>query len=267
MQNVLGFFFRAKSPKVTKKIVRAMDIKLFTLPNMLTLANLLSGAAAIVAVLCHHSYETAMWLIIASAVFDFLDGFAARLLGQFSPLGIELDSLADDISFGLAPAVVMFDLYNHSSSMYGLAESVTEPAGYVVFIIAAFSALRLAKFNIDKRQVGEFIGLPTPANALMLMSLATLAEQGLVTLSQEHILLISVAAAMLLISPIRMFALKFHGFGLRGNEIRFGFLLASLLLIIFLPTYSIVAIIVLYIATSTIVWLFTPSKEEDEYEY
>ena len=235
-----------------------MDIKLFTLPNMLTLANLLSGAAAIVAVLCHHSYETAMWLIIASAVFDFLDGFAARLLGQFSSLGIELDSLADDISF---------DLYNHSSSMYGLAESVTEPAGYVVFIIAAFSALRLAKFNIDKRQVGEFIGLPTPANALMLMSLATLAEHGLVTLSQEHILLISVAAAMLLISPIRMFALKFHGFGLRGNEIRYGFLLASLLLIIFLPTYSIVAIIVLYIATSTIVWLFSPSKEEDECEY
>ena len=200
-----------------------MKIRLFTLPNMLTLANLCAGAAAVIFALQYHAYETAFWLIIAAAVCDFFDGFAARLLGQTSPLGVQLDSLADDISFGLAPAAVMYDLYIHSTSYYNLSADVMEPLRFVVLIIAAFSALRLAKFNIDTTQTTEFEGLPTPANALMLMSLATLVEQGEVAISQEHILLIAVAASLLLISPIRMFALKFKGFGLRGNMLRYGF--------------------------------------------
>ncbi|MBO5671819.1 MAG: CDP-diacylglycerol--serine O-phosphatidyltransferase [Alistipes sp.] len=237
-----------------------MNIRLFTIPNLLTLANLLSGAAAVVAVLVHHSYETALWLIVAAAVFDFFDGFAARLLKQTSPLGIELDSLADDISFGLVPAVMMFDIFNHSQSLYGLNPEVMSYAGYATFLIAAFSALRLARFNIDTTQSSEFRGLPTPANALMIASLALLFEQGRVELMQEHVLVISLAAAMLLVSPIRMFALKFKGFGIRGNELRYGFMLVSLLLIIFIPTYSILAIIVLYIVLSTLRWMFTKSQ-------
>lgn len=232
-----------------------MKIRLFTLPNMLTLANLLAGAAAIIITLQYHAYETAFWLIVAAAVCDFFDGFAARLLGQSSPLGVQLDSLADDISFGLAPAVVMFDLYAHSSSYYGISPEFLEPLQYVVLIIAAFSALRLAKFNIDTTQSVEFSGLPTPANALMLTSLATLVEQGRVVVFQEHILLLSVAASLLLISPIRMFALKFKGFGIRGNELRYGFIVASLLIIILLPAYSVLAIVVLYIVLSTLRWL------------
>lgn len=232
-----------------------MKIRLFTLPNMLTLANLCAGAAAVIFALQYHAYETAFWLIIAAAVCDFFDGFAARLLGQTSPLGVQLDSLADDISFGLAPAAVMYDLYIHSTSYYNLSADVMEPLRFVVLIIAAFSALRLAKFNIDTTQATEFEGLPTPANALMLMSLATLVEQGEVAISQEHILLIAVAASLLLISPIRMFALKFKGFGLRGNMLRYGFLAVALLIIIFVPTYSVLAIIVLYIALSTLRWL------------
>ena len=211
-----------------------MKIRLFTLPNMLTLANLCAGAAAVIFALQYHAYETAFWLIIVAAVCDFFDGFAARLLGQTSPLGVQLDSLADDISFGLAPAAVMYDLYIHSTSYYNLSADVMEPLRFVVLIIAAFSALRLAKFNIDTTQTTEFEGLPTPANALMLMSLATLVEQGEVAISQEHILLIAVAASLLLISPIRMFALKFKGFGLRGNMLRYGFLAVALLIIIFL---------------------------------
>lgn len=220
------------------------------------MANLVAGAAAVILTLQYHDYETAFWLIIAAAVCDFFDGFVARLLGQSSPLGVQLDSLADDISFGLAPAVVMFDIYSQTTTYYGISSDIMEPLGYLTLIIAAFSALRLAKFNIDTTQTTEFTGLPTPANALMLMSLAVLATQGKVALYQEQILVISVAAALLLISPIRMFALKFKGFGWRGNELRYGFLLTSLLIIILAPAYSILAIIVLYIALSTMRWLF-----------
>lgn len=239
-----------------------MEIRLFTVPNLLTLANLCAGATAIIFALQHHAYETAFWCIVAAAVCDFFDGFAARLLRQQSPLGVQLDSLADDISFGLAPAVVMYDIYANSTSFYGLSEDVMSPLGYAVLIIAAFSALRLAKFNIDATQTTEFEGLPTPANALMLMSLAVLAEHGEVALFQEHILLISVATSLLLISPIRMFALKFKGFGWRGNELRYGFLVVALAIIILLPAYSVLSIIVLYIALSTLRWLMTRNSTE-----
>ena len=239
-----------------------MNIKLFTVPNMLTLANLLAGAAAIVATLQYHAYETAFWLIIAAAVCDFFDGFVARLLRQVSPLGVQLDSLADDISFGLAPSIVMFDIYANSSSLYNFPAEVMVPLKYGVLIIAAFSALRLAKFNIDTTQTSEFTGLPTPANALMLMSLGVLVEQGVVTIQQEVVLLVSLISALLLVSPIRMFALKFKGFGVRGNELRYGFILASLLIIILVPTYSVFAIIVLYIVVSTLRWLVMRGKTE-----
>lgn len=238
-----------------------MKIRLFTVPNMLTLANLLAGCAAIVFALQYHAYETAFWLIIAAAVFDFLDGFAARLLKQTSPLGVQLDSLADDVTFGLAPAIVMYDLYIHSTSYYGLSPEVMGWLKWGVLIIAAFSVLRLAKFNIDTTQTAEFEGLPTPANALMLMSLAVLAETGKVVLHQEVILVISLAASLLLISPIRMFALKFKSFGIKGNELRYGFIVAALALIILVPAYSLLAIIVLYIALSTLRWLFAPKKQ------
>lgn len=231
-------------------------IRLFTVPNFLTLANLVAGALAVVFALRDHAYDLSLMLIIVAAVCDFFDGFAARLLKQQSPLGVQLDSLADDISFGLAPAVVMYDLYSRTSSYYALPEGVMLYLGYVCFIIAVFSALRLAKFNIDTTQSSEFEGLPTPANALMLMSLAMLAESGRVVLYQEHILVISIAAALLLISPIRMFALKFKGFGLKGNELRYGFIVAALAIIILVPAYSVLAIIVLYIAVSTVMWLF-----------
>lgn len=235
-------------------------IRLFTVPNFLTLANLVAGALAVVFALRDHAYDVSLMLIIVAAVCDFFDGFAARLLKQQSPLGVQLDSLADDISFGLAPAIVMYDLFCHSTSYYALPEEIMSWLGYLCFIVAAFSALRLAKFNIDTTQTTEFEGLPTPANALMLMSLAALALKGDVALYQEHILIISVAASFLLISPIRMFSLKFKSFKFADNKLRYGFILASLLLIIFLTKYSVVAIIVLYIVLSTIRWIFLPKK-------
>lgn len=236
-------------------------IRLFTLPNALTLANLVAGAIAVVVTLKYQAYETAFWLIIAAAVFDFFDGMVARLLKQQSPLGVELDSLADDISFGLAPAMVMYEIYTNSTSYYSLSEEWMQPLGYVVFIIAAFSALRLAKFNIDTTQSTEFVGLPTPANALMLLSLAVLYTNDNVQLYQEHILLIAVAASLLLVSPIRMFSLKFKSIRIADNKLRYGFLLAAVALIIFVPAYSILAIIVLYIVLSTLRWMFLREEE------
>jgi CDP-diacylglycerol--serine O-phosphatidyltransferase len=152
----------------------------------------------------------------------------------------------------------MYDLYGQSTSLYSLPVGVMSSLGYLCFIIAAFSALRLAKFNIDTTQSAEFEGLPTPANALMLMSLASMSLCGDVVLYQEQILLISLAVSFLLISPIRMFALKFKSFKLADNKLRYGFILASLLLIIFLTEYSIVAIIVLYIVLSTLRWIILP---------
>ena len=134
--------------------------------------------------------------------------------------------------------------------------------GYVVLIIAAFSVLRLAKFNIDTTQSTEFCGLPTPANALMLLSLAMLYSSGSIALYQEFVLIISVAMSLLLISPIRMFALKFKGFGWRGNELRYIFIALSLAIIILFARYAVLAIIVLYVVVSTLRWLFAKGGDE-----
>lgn len=238
-----------------------MKIRLFTIPNMLTLANLVSGAIAVIVTLQYHNYTLALGLVVLAAVFDFLDGFVARLLHQQSPLGVQLDSLADDVTFGLVPALVMFDMYGSSTSYYGCECALMGYLGYVTLLIAAFSVLRLAKFNIDTTQSTEFSGLPTPANALLLLSLAMLCQNGYISLYQEHILLLSVAMSLLLISPIRMFALKFKGFGWGGNELRYLFLLVSALIIAFMPVYSVAIIITLYIVVSTVKWLFGKKRE------
>lgn len=237
-----------------------MKIRLFTLPNMLTLANLMAGVLAIIVTLRCHNYEMALWLIVAAAIFDFFDGFAARLLNQQSPLGVQLDSLADDVTFGVAPAIVMYDLYGTAPACWIADTAVAEWLGLAVLLVAAFSVLRLAKFNIDTTQSTEFEGLPTPANALLLMSLALLAEQGHIILAKETVLLIALVSCYLLISPIRMFALKFKGFGIKDNALRYGFIVVALAIIICLPTYSVVAIIVLYIVTSLLRWLVTRNK-------
>lgn len=237
-----------------------MKIRLFTLPNILTLANLMAGVLAIVATLNYHDYETALWLIVAAAIFDFLDGFVARLLHQQSPLGVQLDSLADDVTFGVAPALVMFDLYRGAEARWVDNEVVMQWLGLVVLLIAAFSVLRLAKFNIDTTQSTEFEGLPTPANALFIISLALLAEQGHLLLYKEIILAVALLSCYLLISPIRMFALKFKGFGIKDNALRYGFILVALVVIICFTTYSIPTIIVLYIVVSLLRWLTTRSK-------
>lgn len=241
-----------------------MKIKLITIPNLLTLANLLCGCMAAVAALVWEDLAAAFWLIVAAAGFDFFDGFAARLLRQSSPIGVELDSLADDISFGFAPAAVLFTLYAGAPAAFGWSEGIFVFGRYALFILAAFSALRLARFNIDASQQSEFKGLPVPACALFCASLGAIAASGGPVLFKELLFAVAAVMSWLLVSPIRMFALKFHGFGWRGNELRYSFLAVSALLAGFLRFESIPVIILLYIAVSTVRWLATRRKNEPQ---
>ena len=133
-----------------------------------------------------------------------------------------------------------------------VSESVATPLGFVTLIIAAFSALRLAKFNIDDTQHTEFCGLPTPANGIFCLSLAMLAAAGNFTIPKEIVVAISIVMATMLISPVRMFALKFKGFGWKGNELRYSFIVVSAILIAAFTKYAAVGIILLYIVISTV---------------
>lgn len=131
------------------------------IPNLLTCRNLLAGSLAVVFTLYHHRPDIAMALIVLAAVFDFFDGLVARALGVSSPIGKDLDSLADVVSFGLAPATLVW------YTLQGLG--ITSVWSYGVFLLVAFAALRLAKFNNDTRQSTSFLGLPVPSNALFFL--------------------------------------------------------------------------------------------------
>lgn len=235
-----------------------MKIRLFTIPNCITLCNLLCGIGSIVSSLVYNDLQMAFLFVIASAVFDFCDGFAARLLKQYSDVGVELDSLADMVSFGVAPAIAMSVLCGSMPSAFGLSEPWVEVLCYAPLIIAAFSALRLAKFNIDDTQRDEFEGLPTPGAAILCLSLAALCERYSLIVEMEWLILISVMVALLLVSPIKMFSFKFHewGFGDKTNIVRYLFLIVSCLLITLLKLYAIPLIIVMYIVVSAVRWIF-----------
>ncbi len=236
-----------------------MKIRLFTVPNCITLCNLLCGIGSIICSLVYNDLQLAFALVVASAVFDFCDGFAARLLKQYSAVGVQLDSLADMVSFGVAPAIAMSVLCGQMPSAFGLNDTWSEVLCYIPLVVAALSALRLAKFNVDDSQKEEFEGLPTPASAILLLSLAALCERYALMVDMEWLVLISVIVAMLLVSPVRMFSLKFHewGLGSTDNKIRYGFLIVSCLLICLLRLYAIPLIIVLYIVVSALRWIFT----------
>lgn len=228
-----------------------MQIRFFTIPNLLTLSNLICGSFAAVAALVYGNLEWAFWLMVLAAVFDFFDGFVARLMKCSSPIGVQLDSLSDMISFGFVPAAILYVLFDNAlpeqSPMWMFYGGV-----FVCFVLAAFSALRLAKFNIDETQHTEFCGLPTPANALFFASLGLISTYTGTTLGGPAIILLVPVMSWLMISEVRMFALKFQGFGWKGNQIRYTFLILSLVLIAALRIYSIPAIVILYILISLV---------------
>ena len=234
-----------------------MKIKYFTLPNLLTLGNLLCGTLATICAVAaiwdtNISLKIILLLTLASAIFDFLDGFAARLTGQYSALGVQLDSLADMVSFGVTPSLVLVAIFCSAGGV-----------GWwwmICLVIALCSALRLARFNIDPEQKESFIGLPTPALAIAVGSLAWAVEEGVLTLSPSIILAISVVGAWLLISPLRMFSFKLKSFAIRDNAVRFGFLAFALTVVIIGGLSSLWCVIAAYILTSLILQLTTKKE-------
>ena len=224
------------------------------IPNMITCCNLISGCIATYWAF-QGEFELALLFIVIGAVFDFFDGMTARLLHVSSPIGKELDSLADDITFGFAPSAIIFSWLNEqmavaNSSLFTLHSSLP----YLSFIMAAFSALRLAKFNLDERQALGFIGLPTPANALFWGSLIVGAGDFLA--SSPYYVYGVIAAVFifsyLLIAEIPMFALKFKTWGWKGNEVKYIFLLTSIILLAFLQISGLAAVIAWYILLSVL---------------
>lgn len=189
------------------------------IPNTLTLCNLMCGVLAITFAF-EGLYQHVFWAIIAAALFDFADGMAARMLKAYSPLGADLDSLSDMVSFGVAPALSLYTILQNEGWV-----------AYVPFIFAAAAALRLAKFNNDERQSDEFRGLPTPAATLFLVSFSFLASDPELGLSVWYSVASVVAFAALMVCDVPMFSLKFKDFSLKNNLLRYVFLGASVIII------------------------------------
>jgi CDP-diacylglycerol--serine O-phosphatidyltransferase len=222
------------------------------LPNALTSANLISGCLGIISVF-NYPVEAA-YFIWAACFFDFLDGFAARMLKVSSPIGKQLDSLADMVSFGVLPAMTMY-IWLESNATEGWMP-------YGAIIIAVFSALRLAKFNIDENQSDSFIGIPTPANALFITSLVFLPESiRSFVFTGPALLTITIVFSLLMVAPIKLLALKFKNFGWAGNEVRFTFLIISVFLLGFLQAGAIPFIILSYIVISLISGALSAKKK------
>ena len=220
--------------------------------------NLMLGSAAIVHVM-NGKLVLAAVLIAAAAVFDFLDGFVARLLKVNSEMGKQLDSLADVVSFGVAPAVFLFTAIRNNPEP-GIFEGFQHILAYAALLIGAFSGYRLAKFNLDLRQTTSFIGLPTPANTIFIVPIVLIATGAvphagnLIFAISSNIwfqLLIIPLSCWLLVSEIHLFALKFtHGAGFTANRLKYIFLLLSLLLVLSLGWAGLPSVILLYIILS-----------------
>ena len=221
-----------------------------SLPNGLTCCNLISGCIAVSYALGGDA-QTALLFIIIGAVFDFFDGFTARALKVSSPIGKELDSLADDITFGFAPSAIAFMMLKQCAvpdSLLG-AQKIYP---YAAFVMAAFSALRLAKFNLDERQTSSFIGMPTPANALFWGALAcSVNAELLASPAAVYIIILMVfGSSALLVSEIPMFALKFKNYSWKDNKVKYIFLALSLAVIIPFGIGGLAIAILLYLMLS-----------------
>lgn len=226
-----------------------MDIRRH-IPNLITLLNLLCGCIAIVFA-SHGHFEMTFYFVCGGIFLDFFDGFFARLFKVSSPLGLQLDSLADMVTSGVTPGFVMFHMMSNNNSVHWLFP-------YLGFLITLGSCYRLANFNIDTRQTDSFIGLPTPGNALFILSLPLVLEHTdslllLELLVNPWVLLgISVFSAFMLNAEIPLFSLKVKKMGFKGNELSIFFLLYCLLLLV-LFTYAALPLIILsYILLSVI---------------
>lgn len=234
------------------------------IPNTITSANLLCGCLAITQI-AEGNLIIASLLVLLGAFFDFFDGMSARLLNVSSPIGAELDSLADMITFGLVPAYLAFEWLNEMDNSI---------LNYIAFLIAVFSAVRLAKFNIDTRQSTSFIGVPTPANALLWISMPLISWQvseGYGLINSEFLLslfknttviyVLIVLFSYLLIAELPLLSLKFKSLKWKGNEFRFVLLISSVLLIALFLFSAIPFILILYVILSIIETTYTRKNE------
>ena len=224
---------------------------LASIPNLLTLLNLFFGCIALVCALTGRIEYVPYW-IVAAAFADLLDGMVARLLRVSSPLGIQLNSLADMVTFGVVPGVTLFQLL-HLAWGESATWSNTAPA----FLVTLFSALRLAKFNIDTRQTEGFLGLPTPAATLLVTSLLFFQDsEPFASLIRNPWVLYGIAVLVsgLLVSELPMFSFKFKHFKWQGNEVRFLGMSIGMLLLGWLGGVGIAVSMLLYIVTAVVFW-------------
>ncbi len=222
------------------------------LPNLITLLNLLSGSIA-----AYHAsngrLETAGYFILLGILFDFLDGFAARLLKTQSPLGKELDSLADMVTSGLAPGIIMFQLLRHAVFSWDVSGWNIIP--YAGFLLTLGAAYRLAAFNISPDDRSYFKGLPTPAMSLLTLSLPFVRHYGPgwlmpATYSLVFLLLIIVFSVVFMNLPIRMFTLKFENYSPSRNRLKYLFIILSGIILFFFRFGAFLLIIPLYVLLS-----------------
>ena len=215
------------------------------IPNTITCCNLLSGCMAVMAAFNADAWHTLLW-VVAGALFDFCDGLSARALKAYSPIGKELDSLADLVTFGLAPG--MLCLMTLRSFDYACPTLATVYP-YIGLALAVFAALRLAKFNTDERQTTSFLGLAVPANALFWCGLFQADMTGL-SFAPWIIGVLVILFAGLMVSEIPMFSLKFKSLSWADNQVRFIFLIVSVIILIFLHEKGLAAVIGWYIILS-----------------
>ena len=222
------------------------------IPNTITCCNLLSGCVAATYAF-EGIYTIAFVCIIMGAVFDFFDGLTARALKVSSPIGKELDSLADVVTFGFAPAAMVFSWLRECADAH-LDMLVAFAVPFLAFLLVAFSALRLAKFNVDERQTSSFIGLPTPANALFWGALVLGSHDKMVASPFGWVLIVALVLlfSWLLVAEIPMFSLKFKSLAWKPNRIAYIFLLVSLVLLIVLGRNGLSAVIGWYIVLSVL---------------
>jgi CDP-diacylglycerol--serine O-phosphatidyltransferase len=231
------------------------------IPNLITLLNLLCGCIALVFA-GEANFEMAFFFVCLGIFFDFFDGFFARLFHVSSPLGLQLDSLADMVTSGVVPGFVLFKML--SNSVNSDPSLIYLP--YLGFIITLGSCYRLANFNIDTRQTDSFIGLPTPANALFILSLPLILKNSDSLLVLELLinpwvlLFIAVLSAYILNAEIPLFALKIKKLNFKDNGLPLFFLTISLLLLVLLKFAGVALIIVFYVLLSLITNKFKSNK-------
>ena len=242
------------------------------IPNLLTAGNLIGGILAIILTLEGY-IDWAPYCILISALFDFLDGFVARLLKVQSELGKQLDSLADMVTFGVAPGVIIYKFMQHSLQGHGIDN--LNWLVYFGFVIPVFALFRLAKFNLDTRQSDSFIGLPTPAMTLFFAAFPLMINDALHPFTQWKIYFIGALShptilipliflmSILMVVELPLFALKFKHFKFKENEIRYIFLTISIILLATLFVWALPIIILLYIILSVINNL-TKKQSKDE---